>query len=216
MSETALPTPNDAETTQAVARPLSIETEVNGLAYVLEGQIPNEPDKFELVARLPDQTWEEVKSQIEEELAENDWFARQYHRTQQSLHLGDGRVGSVWVSSKSAPDGVPTVHVDRIQTELGYLPEDSEYHKAKGVGSMILDSLCAVADAKGWRITLYPLERDGRLMGTDLQDWYARRGFKFRFEEEDAEMKAQYRADDMLRFPQTPDSSSPIVQALAE
>ena len=216
MSETTLPAPSDAETNGLAIRLFSVETEANGLPYVLEGQIPDEAAGFELVVRLPDQAWETVKPQVERELEQNNWFAMQYHRTQQSLRLGDGRVGSVFVSPKSTPDGTPTIHIDRIQTELGYMPEGSEYHGAKGVGSMILDSLCAIADAKGWRITLYPLERDGRLMGTDLQDWYARRGFKFRFEEEDAERETQYPADDMLRFPQSPNPTSPIVQALTE
>lgn len=216
MTEMSIPLPNDAEIDSIEPTSLSVDVKTNGLPYVLEGQIPAEPDKFDLVARLPDHTWKGIKPQVERELSENDWFARQYRITQQSLHLGDGRVGSVWVNSQASPDGAPTIHVDRIQTELGYMPEDGEYHNAKGVGSMILDNLCVIADLRGWRITLYPLERDGRLMGTDLQNWYRRRGFQFKFDEEDVERQEAYPTDEMLRFPQPPDLSSPVVQALAK
>src|SRR4051794_30537452 len=110
MGETPLSASNDTETNQVAKRPLSVETEANGLSYVLEGQVPSDPDKFELVARLPDQAWEAVRPQVEKVLTENDWYARQYHRTQQSLRLGDGRVGSVWVRPKSTPDGAPAIH----------------------------------------------------------------------------------------------------------
>ncbi|HEY1645159.1 MAG TPA: hypothetical protein VGF75_02120, partial [Candidatus Saccharimonadales bacterium] len=110
----------------------------------------------------------------------------------------------------------PSILVSRIQTELNYLPEGSQYHGAKGVGSFILDSLCAVADAKGWRVYLTPLERDGRLMGSDLNDWYARRGFKFRYE---VETQQKHLLDgnmpEMMRLPQPPDPSQPVEQALA-
>ncbi len=214
MSETQKPASGDALIDARDPFSFSIESKIKGLPYQLSGQVPQDPDNFELVVGLPQHVWNDIQPVVERELANNSWFAKQYQHTQQALRLGDGRVGSVWVSHGSSPDGAPTVHVDRIQTELGYLPEESEYHNAKGVGSAILDNLCALADSRGWRITLDPLERDSRLAGNDLQEWYRRRGFKFGFEVDEQQAQTMYPQDDMLRLPGVPDYDQPILQAL--
>jgi len=216
MPETQVKPQNDAETDPTELASFSVDMEVNGLAYKLEGSIPTEPSGFYLVASLPFEAWDKIEPQVEKEASENNWFAGPYRNLQSRLSLGGGKIGSVWVSAGESPSRAPTIHVDRIQTELGYLPENCVYSKATGVGSAILDNLCALADARGWQITLYPLERDGRLMGTDLQDWYSRRGFKFGFEEEDEDRERLYPPSDMLRFPQEPDPSQPILKALEQ
>ena len=189
----------------------TIDVEISGLPYVMEVNVPDEPKSFELTVGLPEQPWEDIKPKIEHELDNNSWFASQYHRIQQRLRLSEGKVGSVWVSAGQPPDAFPSIHIDRIQTENGYLPQESEYSNAKGVGSFILDSLCALADAKGWRIYLVPLERDGRLTGTDLIDWYERRGFEF-----NDGTNEHMNPDDaaMMRTPREPDTSQPILQLL--
>lgn len=216
MSETQVKPHNNAETDLTEPGSFGIDIQVNGLPYRLEGSIPTEPSSFDLVVSLPTDAWEKIELEIDKKASENSWFASQYKKLQDGLNLGGGKIGSIWVSAGESPSRAPTIHIDRIQTELGYLPEDSEYNKATGVGSAILDNLCALADTRGWQITLYPLERDGRLVSDDLQDWYRRRGFKFGSDEQDVDREQLYPGFDMLRFPQKPDRSQPILKVLEQ
>ena len=214
MTELSANSPSGGDIDPSVPTQFSLDVQIGELPYILQGETPEEPTAFSLVVSLPGQAWKDVEPKIEKEVSSNSWFASQYHRLTQGLHLGEGRVGSVWVSPENSPDDVPSILVDRIQTDNRYLPDGNEYHNAKGVGSFILDNLCALADARRWRIYLVPLERDGRLTGTDLNDWYERRGFKF----SDVDTHHMYgrSADSMMRLPKEPDTSQPILKALSK
>jgi len=52
------------------------------------------------------------------------------------------------------------------------------YSQAKGVGSFLLDTVCNLADAKSWRVILYPVAFDKKRMDQEaLSKWYGRRSF---------------------------------------
>ncbi len=196
---------------------LSFEAEAGGLAYVVEAAVPQDPESFTLVVKMPEAQWLAVATDVNAIAEQNSWFAMQYRKVQ-SHKLGDGNVGSVFIGRASpSKDNAPAISIKRIQSNNFYLPEGNSYYEAKGVGSLVLDSICAVADSKGWRIYLEPLERDGRLMGEDLNDWYARRGFLFGYElDDDIPTRRMMRdamrstSGSMMRQPQQPDPASKV------
>jgi|GEM_PF-3119416 len=210
MSEARLYDAADAERRQTGPTQFKLDAIIGGLPYVFEGTIPSEPNGFNLVVSLPPSEWDRLSPEVEHAIAENRYYAGQYQKLRQALRLGDGKVGSVWVSSAETKDGAPAIGISRIQTDSRYLPEDSEYHAAKGVGSFLLDNLCALADAKGWRIYLEPLERDGRLTGEDLIEWYERKGFIFPDTAETEHFRASFGS--MVRLPQSPTAAQPIAE----
>lgn len=192
----------------------SLDVEINGLPYVLEGEQPSAPADFDLVVSLPPDKWAEIQPQIKAEVAFNNGFARQYHFLQPTEHLGEGRVGSVWVHAAQAEDQAPSIGVLRIQTNNMWVPEGSEYHDARGVGTFILDSLCAIADVRGWRIYLEPVDRGGRLQQGDLYEWYQRHGF-MDIESRGRNSGLKSTAGGMVRLPQEPDPEQPVTRMLS-
>jgi len=188
----------------------TLDVEIGGSPYVFAGEVPSEPESFEFVVSLPQDKWSEIEPHVKAVEASSDHFAVLYHRLQ-SLGLGDGKVGSVWVQQAGAKDGAPSIRVSRIQTDNRYLPEGSEYTNARGVGVFILNNLCALADARGWRIYLEPLERDGRLTGGDLVRWYERRGFILDYSVS-PEMQSDFGG--MIRVPRQPDPAQPILSVI--
>jgi hypothetical protein len=180
---------------------------IGELPFVIEGTAPNIPATFDLVVSLPDDKWAELKPRVDEEITKNSQFASRYRRLQQIQCLGNGTVGLVWVSEAIADDGAQSVGVSGIQTNSMYLPEGSEYHNASGIGSFILDSLCTIADIRGWRVYLEPLERGGKLTQGELVEWYKRHGF-----EDNSSEDKHSNFGGMVRFPGQVDPSQPIAR----
>lgn len=206
---------------------LRVVIEVDGLPYVLEADVPKFPDSFGVTVSLPDEKWASLKQAVDGRVENDTWFAQEYSKNR-GLMLGDGKVGSAYLSDDQPDDGAASISIDRIQSSNGYLPEGDPYYERNRIGSATLDFVCAIADARRWRIYAEPLERDGRLMGRNLNNWYARRGFKFENDyrrANDAPYSHSSQVQDyvdqmysvhggMMRLPQEPDLSNPVIAEL--
>lgn len=206
---------------------LNVSIEVGGLPYVVEAEVPKMPDSFDLFVRVPEEEWTAAKPLVDAEVGQNPHFARMY-RNEATFRLGEGRVGSVFIHSTEPADDARAIYISRIQSSNGYFPKGNKYLDAKGIGSATLDAVCTIADARGWRVYLEPLDRGGRLMQDELIEWYQRRGFAFEHdyrqahsipwphgEGRDDGVRMMYSVHgSMMRLPQEPDPSSLIVNAL--
>ncbi|OGE25979.1 hypothetical protein A3H85_02940 [Candidatus Daviesbacteria bacterium RIFCSPLOWO2_02_FULL_40_8] len=180
------------------------EVAVKDLPYIFEGDIPVKPADFEWSVSVPN--WEDQKSAAEEMMKKGE-IAPGFDHWLESHKLGNGRVGVLEINNLDTPDHVPAIRVDMIQTETAHLPEKFGYNNAEGVGSFLLDNLCALADLNGWRIYLNPVDKGGKLTQGPLYSWYKRRGFDdpYKFP------KGSDYDGDMQRWPKQPDISQPII-----
>src|SRR3990167_1969332 len=105
MTEAPVTMSEEGDVDPSIPNQFKVSVQIGELPYVFGGVVPEEPAGFDLVVGLPEQVWGKIKPEIEEEKTKNQWFASQYHRLQQTLRLGDGRVGSVWVLKAQAQDG---------------------------------------------------------------------------------------------------------------
>lgn len=89
----------------------------------------------------------------------------------------------------------------KIGEACGYSRSDSSFHLSyikvvsehtrKGVGTRLMETLCDLADEKGWVVTLTPSPQDTRVMSMRaLRAFYASFGFR------------RWRYGDMVRFPE--------------
>ncbi len=195
------------ETDQNPRQAINADIEVKGLPYVVTAEVPEKPGHFTLLVSLPEEKWAETASIIGKQREDSD-FDRWYRNSVQNFELGDGNVGSVFVNAAEAADGFPSIYVMRIQSNTSYFPEDNPYQKAKGVGSATLDSLCAIADVRGWRIYLEPVERAETPWGMDLYGWYQDHGFTDEFDYQTMHSSS----GGMMRPPQVPNPTDPVVQ----
>ncbi|MDX1765961.1 MAG: hypothetical protein R3313_03340 [Candidatus Saccharimonadales bacterium] len=170
------PTPGSLE--------FSRDLEIQGLSYVFEGTIPQNPGSFEWVMRIPDWSKNDLVRWTDEVP-----FAIRALQSLRALKLGDGTVGIIRAAEYNSDTG-QAIWLSRIQTATrSSVPREHDYHDANGVGSFLLDELCTLADQRGWEIHLTPEERRGsRLNQGQLYRWYLSRGF------EDG-------VGDMVRFP---------------
>lgn len=210
MAEAILTDPTAEESDSTPNSQFKVDVFIEELPYVLEGEQPSAPTTFELVVSLPPDKWAAIEPEIDANIASNDWFAQQYRKLQSGLQLGEGRVGSVWVKKAQAEDQAPSIGISRIQTDNMWLPEGSEYHNARGVGSFLLDSLCVLADVRGWRVYLEPVDRGGGLGQADLYEWYQRHSF---IDVDNPGLESS--AGGMVRLPQEPDPLQPIAGILS-
>lgn len=208
MSETSTVDPGDVN--QKPEQAINADIQVNGLPYIVTAEVPEKPDHFTLLVSLPDDKWAETAPVIAQQREDRD-FDRWYRDNVLNHELGDGNVGSVFVSATKAADGFPSIYVRRIQSNTNYFPEGSTYENAKGVGNATLDSLCAIADVRGWRVYLEPVERAETPYGLDLYEWYKKHGFTDRF---DHKMMSDSGGHSMMRLPQAPNPVDPVVQQL--
>lgn len=188
---------------------------INGLPYIFEGDVPEEPDTFEWLVSLPN--WDELGPKVEAMLGDLEANPRfgtinpRYVRGLGSYHLGNGRVGTIQIRKVDPSDNALSIGIAHVQTETSYLPEDSGYKNASGIGSFLLDNLAALADTKKWRIYIFPDDRGGRLNQAELYKWYRRRGFEddYKFPEE-----SRHDFGGMQRWPKEPDISQVIATIL--
>lgn len=205
MSEASAIDPSDVD--QNPRQAIRAEIEANNLPYEVVAEVPQQPGDFTLLVSLPDDKWAELAPTISKQREDPD-FDRWYRNNVLNFHLGDGNVGSVFANKAEAADGFPSIHVMRIQSNTGYFPEDSPYQNAKGVGSATLDSLCATADVRGWRIYLEPVERAETPYGLDLYQWYQDHGFTDNFDHKTMRSSS----GGMMRQPQAPNPADPVVR----
>lgn len=205
MSETI---PSVAEQKNADPTKFRIEVSIKGLPYIFEGVVPEEPNSFEWTVSVPDA--EEQAAKVEELVATGQYSGFMIGDLK-SKGLGDGKVGIIQPRKVMPKDGVLSVRPGVIRTDTAYIPKESPYHNANGVGSFLLDNLCALADYKGWRIYLNPVDRGGKLFQHELYAWYQGRGFLDNYQLPE-ETRAEYLP--MMRWPQEPDSSQPILSVI--
>lgn len=152
----------------------SIDTDIRGLPYVFEGVVPDEPSKFSWRVRLPE--WSDNLQESYEELRDGVYGAT--IKRLEGNHLGNGKVGHLNALSALPADDQPSLVLGMIRTNTEYLPRQSSHFRARGVGSFLLDNLCALADANDWRLYLEPVDMDGSMPQEELYFWYQGRGFK--------------------------------------
>lgn len=175
-----------------------LPVDIKGLPYIFEGEVPEEPSTFEwsISATAPP----------EGSLQPNGVMVVSY------LGLEDGEVANVDVKEGKPADQAPSIGISMITSEPRYL---QGYENAEGVGSFLLDQVCALADLKKWRVYLEPVDKGGKLRQHELYAWYRRRGFTdygdYSKELRDSLRDSRY---GMLRLPQEADISQPITSVL--
>lgn len=154
------------------------EVTIKGLPYIFEGDIPQQPANFKWSVSVPD--WERQKVGVEERIKKGEINPNiEDHLTM--YDLGGGRVGILHIKRVDPKDNAFSVGISLIASHTTELSEGLGYHKAKRIGSFLLDNLCALADIKGWRIYLEPSDRGWGLSQMQLINWYRRKGFDFNY-----------------------------------
>jgi len=138
---------------------------IGGLPYILQGNIPERLHHFQLTLKIP----EETNTNIESGLLREPQFG-----------LKMGQVGSIRVEKTISSDRY-SYHgqIVRVVTDTKYCPVDARYYKGNGLGSFLLDAVCALADKRSWRVSLSAASSDtDRISDAELIAWYKRRGFR--------------------------------------
>jgi hypothetical protein len=183
-----------------------LEVDIKGLPYIFEGNVPNDPTDFKWTVSVPN--WEEQKAKAEEVLTQGK-INPNWVRELPAHDLGEGRVGALKVTKVDPADGGKSLGIDMVETATVYLPKELGYYNAEGIGSFLLDNLCAFADIKKWRIYLQPVDKGGNLTQDKIYNWYKKRGFQpaFKFPKESRDNFGE-----MQRRPTEPD----VTQAIAK
>lgn len=200
--------------TQELQKPEPIrfhrEVVIDGRKYNFDGTVPQDPGEFEWSVSVPD--WEKEKPKLLETIRKN-YMRSDLHNWLRQQNLDNGRVGVIEIDKMTPPpDNFPSIALGIVKTFTLHLSEELGYHKAKGVGSFLLDNLCALADAKGWRIYLNAVQRDWGLSQEELVRWYKKRGFKEEYKFPPETHTDYYEQ----RHPQEPDTSQEILSILQE
>jgi hypothetical protein len=156
---------------------------------------------FEWLVTIPN--WDDS---VTEEMLQGGQLPVSTLHSLEAASLGHGRVGRISVHQAKAGES-NAIWLNRVETATEYLPHDSVYFGAHGIGSFMLDNLCALADTRGWTIYGNPEDRGGRLNQGELWEWYQKRGF------EDNLTDAPGGA---VRYPREPDSTQVINTVLTQ
>lgn len=180
---------------------------INGLPYVFEGKIPEEPTDFDWSVSVPNWNEQEVaayKMMLDGKIPKHfdDWLKRH--------NLDSGRAGIIELEKAVPNDKAPSLRVGIVQTETHHFPPEFGYQDAVGVGSFLLNNICELADLKNWRVYLNPVDKGGALTQGDLYAWYQRRGFKDPY----LFPKETHYSDHMQRMPRESDNTQAISKIL--
>ncbi len=184
------------------------EVQINELPYIFEGDIPEKPDDFEWFVSIPDYKVE--RAGIEERIKNGD-LNPNFESHYAMYDLVGPRVGILDIDKVQPKDQAPSIGVSLIASHTEHFALYSSYYEAKGIGSFLLDNLCALVDIKGWRIYLAPSDRGWGLGQSDLVNWYKRRGFRHSGEFS-KDMRASFGG--MQRTSQVPNRSQVIIGIL--
>ena len=132
------------------------EVKVGGLPYTFEGNIPESPDDFEWFVSVPD--YEIERTGIEERIKNGD-LNPNFESYYAMYDLVGDKVGVLDINKVQPKDQAPSIGVSLVASRTAHFSLVSNYYKAKGIGSFLLDNLCALSDTKGWRIYLEPSDR---------------------------------------------------------
>jgi hypothetical protein len=179
-----------------ISRNLEKPVQIAGLDYIFRSSRPALPGHFQLNLSVPN--WAEQEALLKEH--EKERTIQQFMLSElASRKLTDGRVAYADIDGVFPDDGAPAVNLSMIESTTAYLPTESDYHDARGLGSFLLNSLCDMADSQGWRVYLFPVDKGGRLRQHELYQWYRRKGFVDPHEVPDA-----MRLHGMVRLPRLP------------
>lgn len=193
--------PEEADPERNQLRHFKENIAIGELPYIFEGDVPSEPADFGWSVIVPH--WEVIQPKVVEILKMGEvnprfeWFSEE--------NLSIGRVGVLKAEKIISADQIPSIGILAIQSETSHLPTDSGYRNARGIGSFLLDNLCALADIHQWRIFLRPYDRGGRLTQSDLYKWYRKRGF---------EQAGRENYGSLQRFPRETETSQAIAKII--
>lgn len=189
---------------------IHFETEAGGLPYVVKLDTPEEPGDFRIEVALPPQEWARHRYAVAYWAQEVPGYTEEYIRVQDN-GLGRGKVGVAWGAQAVVADEAPALELTRVHTNTLYLPNESNYARASGIGNLTLGIICGSADIEGWRVYLRPSPTEPeRLSRRELEEWYKRRGFEDVPTGDPRWFKEAY----LIREPKEPDTNDPLVQQL--
>jgi len=170
----------------------SIPVEIEGLPYIFKGTLPENPSSFRFTIHVPD--WEARLREIK--------AAKQIYLFGSEFQDFEGNEGQVGYVALSRSTSGADIHIRKIKSATWVMPRESSYFDAHGVGSFLMNNLCAFADLKNWSISAEPYpEGGGRLDIGDIYQWNIKKGFV------DSDRA-------MVRSPQRPDMAQAIAQVV--